>query len=202
MLSHINNIFQCLIPHLFDICDNEDDKSINMYKKMNSSYLDYPLPSMYNHRMLCVSLDIWPYQMDILLKFKDSKLYRFIYDINFECIDVESFIRSLLITNFDDFNPNIFQIEEFKCIYHGYSSTLKNYSIMYNNETKSLINPSNNFSVGLCCKFLILILNEVNVRFLNKTNYSKLVLLHLRMIKMTEVSLKGFLFPDGWVMKT
>jgi len=156
---------------------------------------------MYNHRLNCLSLDIWDYQVSKVNLDKCSKLYEFMFGNNGVLYgNIDYFLESLFITDSYDDKMETFQIEDFVISMVGYSTDVKNYKVKKSCDKNNLVSCDNIILKAICSKFLILLMNEINKDDINIDNYYKLVEWHINCIKFFKPNKRHVLIPEGWMM--
>lgn len=189
-----------LIGNLCEESNINDDNDQDFIIISTKDEFRFKLPSFWNHRMSCISMEYWPFQMSILNMTSNEDFKRFFmkgYDNNF--FNIGKFISSLVYGVSDEsYNPCIVQIEEFIIDYHGYSTIRKNYSILFNSNTKNLVNVNSIKSKIICAKYLILMMNEMPYDIVNIGNYSRLVKWLFKKTHTPDNKSEEIFSPKGW----
>lgn len=174
---------------------------IHKEKKLGTSDQFYfSLPSLWNHRMICLSLDDWSYQMINFHVISNERLKNFFMIGSHNiCVDIEEFLSSLSIyTSDESYNPDVVQIEELRLDYHGYSTRKKNYSIRLERKTHNLKQNRDIKSKLVCAKYLILLINEIPFGEANMANYSRLVKWLYQTTREVNNQNLSIVCPKGW----
>jgi hypothetical protein len=157
----------------------------------------FTLPVYYNHRLINTTMEIWKFQMDKIDDSTNRNLKNFF--LHKEIANIDKFLSLLsFITSDETYNPEVVQIEEFVCLYDGYSTQKKNYTLKFFPLKHHLNRVSNLKDKIICAKYLIMMMNEIDHKKVNMVNYCNLVK-WLSTIGVEYLSGNSFeIYPKGW----
>ena len=155
----------------------------------NKSEIPHRQPTMWNHRLIHTSLNMWHYQTlkQKNLYLETSDIYSFIFDD--KEFEIEAFLYSLSFGK----ESNKYFVDNITLEYFGYSTNKKNYEIDFYECSLGSFKPKNNKHLMIVAKLMILIINDASPENINFKNYDNLIEFYLnQLIQLDESQYNSF----------
>lgn len=191
----LDNVVKDCDSEILDIYENDDFIVCNKIDKLK--YEIFKSNCFWSHRHICVSMDIWPYQITNNMIKKGSPFSYILRNrITLNMFDLT--ISSFYISNYKSWNPERIQISNFIITQYSYSTINKNYKIENSNDFSNLRRVSSHNDKIICAKYLIFLLNEVNNDYVPLENYSLIVYWLIDQLRNLPYEEKINILPKGW----